>query len=58
MPEFIKDAGPVQCRTAGYLLTKTKKYITVVQNRGEDTGNVGEAMNIPRSCVKRIRRLS
>ena len=55
-PESAAKAGPTQCRTVGWQITGTKKSISVVQSVNE-CDDVSETWIIPRSCVRRIRRL-
>lgn len=44
------------CKTAGYLVEKDKALVVIAMNVS-DTGSYGEAMAIPRACVRSIRRL-
>lgn len=46
----------VMCRTAGYLLKKTKRAVTIIQSQHTDDG-LCDAMAIPTKAVTRIRRL-
>lgn len=43
------------CKSAGFLVSKTKDRITLALNW--DGENYGQHMEIPRSCVTKIRRL-
>jgi hypothetical protein len=51
-----RGSGPIQCRTAGYLLKRDKQTIVIVLNTNAE-GQVGESITIPASCVKKVRRL-
>lgn len=42
--------------SVGYLLAKTKQEVVICQSQ-DPWGKSGERLTIPRSCVKRIRRL-
>ena len=57
-PGQFVESPLAHCRTVGYLLKRTKKYVVVVQSLGDDTHNAGEGLGIPASCVKRLRRLT
>ena len=54
--ERYADKGIAKCRTAGYLLVRDKRSITIMQNVCDD-GTVSDSMTIPAGCVKRVRRL-
>ena len=43
------------CRTAGYMLHRDKRHMTIVRDRGDD--NVGGMMRIPTVAIKSIRKL-
>lgn len=45
------------CRTTGYLVHKNKRFINIAMNSDAPDETYGEVMAIPRSCVKKIRRL-
>ena len=55
-PEDAQKCNISQCRSAGYLLRKTKTAITIVQNMA-DVGLVDMQMDIPIVAVKSIRVL-
>lgn len=46
----------VTCRTAGYLLKKNKRAVTIIQSQHAESG-LSDAMAIPMRAVTRIRRL-
>jgi hypothetical protein len=54
--EYRKEVGPLQCRTVGYLLNRTPKHVTVVQN-WDRNDKVSDSMSIPRSCITKLRVL-
>lgn len=45
------------CRTAGYLLERSKDHVTVMQNQSLRSGHVSDSMSIPMVAVKSIRVL-
>lgn len=46
------------CRTTGYLVERNKHRVVVAMHSEDGVdGSYGEAMAIPRACVKKIRRL-
>ena len=51
-----KSVTTSQCTTVGYLIEKTKVQVVVALNGCED-GGFGEAMAIPRTCIRSIRRI-
>lgn len=53
---YIEDRGIVECRAAGYMTKKNAREVQVVQQISKE-GDVSDSVTIPRSCVKRIRRL-
>jgi len=46
---------PLPCISVGFLLSKTKKYVTLAQNLNKN--QVGEQITIPRGMIKKIKRL-
>jgi hypothetical protein len=48
------DDEPVKCLTAGYLISRTKRGVTLAMNSSE-YGSTGEWMTIPASCVVAIK---
>ena len=51
------DPALALCRTAGYLVEKTKDHITIMQNQSLRSGHVSDSMSIPMVAVKSIRVL-
>lgn len=51
----IKGYKPASCITVGYLIEKRKDAVVIAASWGEH--EVGDVTAIPRSCVKKIRRL-
>lgn len=47
----------MECRTAGYLFADLDDRIVVVQNQNEP-GQLGEAMTIPKVCIRTMQRLA
>ena len=45
-----------RCVSIGVLCKESDKFITLALSKS-DSGNIGDTISIPRSCVKRIRRL-
>ena len=54
LPKFY--VPPAECKTVGYLTHDEKDFINVAMNVN-DEGGWGEAMAIPRVCVRKIRRV-
>lgn len=50
-----KPSESLPCESVGYLLEKNKKYIEIVQSISPT--QIGEILNIPRSCVLAIKVL-
>lgn len=50
-----RDVGP--CRTAGYLVTTTKRMVTIAQSMSLPTGHAADTITIPREAVTSIRVL-
>ena len=54
----MKETGPVECRTIGYLLQIDKDVVKVVQSRYADNpqieARVADMIAIPRACVRKI----
>ena len=48
------DSGLVTCRSVGYLLSKSKESIRVLQSQSNH-GGTSEMLAIPRVCVQSIR---
>ena len=53
--EAYQTVEPSECRTAGYLLKKTRTHITVVQSQ-DDEGKVSDSMNCTRGATALCRR--
>lgn len=54
--EYTRDSKLVECRSVGYLLQKTNRIVQIIQSLDE-YGKGSDEVIIPRSTVKRIRRL-
>jgi hypothetical protein len=57
MADHRKDDHPSRCRSIGYLLEKTRTYVTVAQSQARETQNVSDTMSIPRGAIVAIRKL-
>jgi hypothetical protein len=55
-PESYKEVNNLQCRSVGYLLTKSSKMVQLIQSMAEN-GQVTDCISIPAKCVKKMRRL-
>lgn len=54
----IEDGdGLVECRTAGYMLSKDRTSVKIIQSQTSHGAN-GEMIAIPRTCVRSIKRLT
>ena len=51
-----ENQEPITCRTAGYLLSKDKKRVIILQSQSNE-GGMSDSMTIPRVCVKRMKHL-
>jgi len=49
-----KNTGPI--RSVGWVNHRSARVIQLVQTQSAATGDVCDAITIPRACVKRIRR--
>ena len=49
--------GVVTCRTVGYVLERTPEVLKLVMSQSNDAQDVADGMSIPRSVIKRVRRL-
>ena len=52
--DSAKEHHPSNCRTVGWLLTKTKDYVTVAATQC-DSELWSQLMSIPRKCITNIR---
>lgn len=50
-----KPYGAVMCYSAGWLIEDTKKHVVLALNWNE--GQCGDYMTIPRSAVRKVKRL-
>ena len=55
--DFEDGDGLVECRTAGYLYSKDRQSVKVIQSQTSH-GQQGEMIAIPRTCVRRITKLT
>lgn len=56
--ENYRKEVPAYCRSIGYLITKNKNVVILLQTQGCNTANDAlDAITIPRGCIQRIRRL-
>ncbi len=53
---FFKD-GPDIMVSVGFLYKKSKTCVVLVQSHHKNGGNYGEALLIPRECIKSIKEL-
>jgi hypothetical protein len=56
-PATYRADAPAVCCSVGYLLHRTRAALTLVQSCGLTTGEVTDALTIPRGCVRKMRRL-
>ncbi len=54
---YAEDFNPSACETVGWVVKKTREYITVTSSRS-DTVNYSQLMTIPRKCVISIKELA
>ena len=55
--DFAESFDPSECVTVGWVVKKTREYITVTSSRS-DTVNYSQLMTIPRKCVTSIKELA
>ena len=55
--EQADDRGLIECRSTGYLLSKDRRAVRLVQSQSAH-GSVAEIQAIPLSCVRSIKWLS
>ena len=53
---YAEEFNPSKCVTVGWVVNKTREYITVTSSRS-DTVNYSQLMTIPRKCVISIKEL-
>jgi hypothetical protein len=51
------DHPIARCRTAGYLVHRSRQKLVVVGSCDDTNGNVADSMTIPRFAVRSIKRL-
>ena len=52
---YREHTKPETIRTAGYLLSKTRTHLTIIQSFDVDSeGNITDAITIPRSVVRNL----
>ncbi len=55
--ERIAEDTPLRCRTIGFVMSETKDKIVLAQNLSLEQPTGSEAMTIPKSLIRRRRRL-
>lgn len=55
-PTEHADEGPLRCRTVGYVLRDDEECLILAQSQAS-SGQVAASLTIPRSCIKKRRRL-
>lgn len=55
--ERIDQIKPLLCKSVGYLYKKDDEQLHLLQSVSPEADNASDGINIPRSCVKRIKRL-
>ena len=55
--ELKNNVALSPCRTVGYILHKTSKFLSIVQSMGETNGYAADATTIPVSCIRKVRKL-
>jgi len=56
LDDYQDNEGLVECHSIGYMTKKNKKEVQVVQQISREA-RVADSITIPRSCIKKIRRL-
>ena len=51
--ESYLEHAPIVCRTAGFLLTSTKNYVTIASTESTH-GQLNQAMSIPRTWIHKM----
>lgn len=52
--EDYETREPTNCVSVGYLVSKTRERIVLLQNLNPENGDASDSMTIPRACVKKI----
>jgi hypothetical protein len=56
--ENYRNEVTAKCRSAGYLITKNKRVVILLQTQSVNTMNDAlDSITIPRGCITRIRHL-
>jgi hypothetical protein len=45
------------CRTSGYLIHRDKTRVTIASSQDATSGHVSDIITIPRSAIRKVRRL-
>lgn len=56
-PKIKLDTKDMLQHSVGYLLENSKKQVVICQSYGE-VNNCAERLQIPKGCVKRVRRIN
>jgi len=56
---YLKNTTAIKCKSAGYLVEKTKDYIKLTMSQCSDLeeASIGMLKIIPMGCVKKVKRL-
>lgn len=49
--------GMSECRTVGYLLSKTRESVKLVMSTADENDSFSDGITIPRACVRTMKRL-
>ncbi len=55
--ERIAKDTPIRCRTVGFVMSETADKLTLAQSLSLENSTGSEAMTIPKSLIRRRRRL-
>ena len=55
--DYRQNAGISVCRSTGYLLSKDKREVILVQSMSNTTANMADAIAIPTKAVVKVRKL-
>jgi hypothetical protein len=53
-----KESHPSTCRTIGYIVDNSPKHIILAQSQSIDTQHCTDTMAIPKSAVRRVKRVN
>ncbi len=56
-PEYHAEAGLLLCQSVGFVLAETRKTLVLYQNRHAMGTTIADSITIPKSCIRKRRRI-